>query len=400
MIRQFTSILLLLSLIGVGFWQLSRLLEDLSRWPPDDFVEYWAAAKLLLGGRNPYDPAQLLPLQQLAGRDTTEAVMMWNPPWTLTAVLPLGLLPPRIAQLLWLLANLLAIGFCGDRLWVLYGGDQAKRWRGWLVAFLFIPTLLALNAGQISPLILLGVVLFLVAVTQEAFVWAGAATVLIAIKPHLSYLFWPALLADVLSRRHEGVILGGLLTATFATLIPLAFSPMVLGHYAEAMIHRPPEQWISPTLGSILRWFFGEDRFVLQFLPMAVGMAWLAWYWPRHRRNWNWKEQMPVILLVSYLTAPYGAWHFDLVLLLPAVMHLLLKPSSADCLLPRTAVWAGLLAVNVACLILNISRVESFWFIGIAPAIAGILLISQVKRSGAGVSTARPKDTHLPTALP
>ena len=41
----------------------------------------------------------LLPLQQAAGRATDEAVMMWNPPWSLAVVLPLGLLPARAKTL-------------------------------------------------------------------------------------------------------------------------------------------------------------------------------------------------------------------------------------------------------------------------------------------------------------
>src|SRR2546430_16338135 len=82
--------------------QVRRLLADPTIWPPDDFIEYWAAARLTLDGQNPYDPAQLLPLQRANGRQTDDAVMMWNPPWALAVVLPLGLFPAREAQLLWL----------------------------------------------------------------------------------------------------------------------------------------------------------------------------------------------------------------------------------------------------------------------------------------------------------
>src|SRR4051794_17668136 len=83
-----------LVLVGVVFvGQVRRLLADPTIWPPDDFIEYWAAAKLTLDGNNPYDPAQLLPLQVANGRQTDEAVMMWNPPWSLTVVLPLGFFP-------------------------------------------------------------------------------------------------------------------------------------------------------------------------------------------------------------------------------------------------------------------------------------------------------------------
>src|SRR4051794_34188850 len=141
--------------------QVRQLLADPTIWPPDDFVEYWAAAKLTLNGQNPFDESLLLPLQQHAGRDTQEAIMMWNPPWALPAVLPLGLLPAREAQLLWLLVHLVVTGFCADRLWLLLGGDRSRRWIGWGVAFAFLPTAFALSTGQISPFLLLGAVLYL-----------------------------------------------------------------------------------------------------------------------------------------------------------------------------------------------------------------------------------------------
>ena len=36
---------------------------DRAVWPPDDFVEYWAAAKLTLDGQNPFDESLLLPAE-------------------------------------------------------------------------------------------------------------------------------------------------------------------------------------------------------------------------------------------------------------------------------------------------------------------------------------------------
>src|SRR5262249_40386112 len=117
-----------LALVGIVFvGQIGTLLAAPPIWPPDDFIEYWAAAKLTLDGQNPYDPELLLPLQLANGRQTDKAVMMWNPPWSLAVVLPLGLFPAREAQLLWLAVNLVAIGFCGERLWLLRGGSRARR---------------------------------------------------------------------------------------------------------------------------------------------------------------------------------------------------------------------------------------------------------------------------------
>ena len=370
--------------------QVRHLLADPAVWPPDDFVEYWAAARLTLDGANPYDPALLLPLQRAAGRDTDEAVMMWNPPWSLAVVLPLGWLPARAAQLLWLAVNLAAIGFCGDRLWLRLGGDRDRRWVGWAVALAFLPTLFALQSGQIGPLLLLGAVLFLECQRRGWSVLAGAATVLLAVKPHLAYLVWVAILCDAVARRRAGVIAGGVAAGAVATVIPLAFNPYLLAQYADAMANRPPAQWVSPTLGTVLRLAFGEHLFRLQFVPVAVGLAWFAWHWRRAGRRWDWAEQLPLVLLVSFATAPYGAWPFDMVLLLPAVVRLIVVASrpgygaglvrtssnppvhTGGSPIRATFVLAALLTIDLACLVMNVAGTGSFAFIWVSPAVLAV----------------------------
>jgi hypothetical protein len=382
--------------------QVQQLLADPTVWPPDDFVEYWAAAKLTLDGQNPYDPALLLPLQRAAGRDTDEAVMMWNPPWSLAVVLPLGLMPARVAQLLWLLANLAAAGYCGDRLWLLAGGDRSRRWVGWAVALAFLPTLFALQSGQIGPLLLLGAVLLLVCLQRGWCFLAGAATVLLAVKPHLAYLVWLAILCDAVARRRPCVILGGLAAGVIATLIPLAFNPQVLHQYADAMGNRPPQQWVSPTLGTVLRLWLGEELFRLQFVPVVLGLVWFAWHWRRNAARWDWTEQLPLLLLVSFVTAPYGAWPFDMVLLLPAVVWIVagwrgrevvrsrpsasLPPHHLTATRPQLA---ALVAINLGCLVLNVCHVASFWFIWVGPAVLVVYALAT-----------RPRGSHSPSLPP
>ena len=387
------------------------MLADPSIWPPDDFVEYWAAAKLTVEGKNPYDPQLLLPLQQFAGRKTDEAVMMWNPPWSLAVVLPLGLLPARIAQLLWFAANLLAIGYCGDRLWLLFGGPRSRRWLGWLVVLVAMPTAFALQSGQIGPLLLLGGVLFLECRRRGWDYLAGAATVLLAIKPHLAYLVWAAIAYEAIACRRWRTVIGGVYTGLMCTGIALALNPELIRQYLDALGNRPPAQWVSPTLGTVLRLAFGEELFRLQFVPVVFGFAWFAWYWRRHAPTWNWNEQFanvvvslretnpnvvvslretnphaeradyteqfPSLLLVSFVTAPYGAWPFDMVLLLPAVFWLLLHTPQPQ--LHRVIV-TGLIAIDLGCLVLNLLAITSFWFLWVSPAVLVLYMLPTLWR--------------------
>ena len=94
-LRTLLSIFALIVILFAAGWLLQPLLNDRSIWPPDDYVEYWAAGRLNLQGENPYSPELLLPLERGAGRDTDEAIMMWNPPWTLALAMPFGLMDSR-----------------------------------------------------------------------------------------------------------------------------------------------------------------------------------------------------------------------------------------------------------------------------------------------------------------
>src|SRR5260370_10073385 len=207
--------------------QIGRRLADRSIMPPDDFVEYWAAGRLNLHGKNPYKAENRLPLEREAGRESfpldpsghESAIMMWNPPWTLTVVMPLGWLDARLGQLVWLLLNLAIILFCADWIWRYYQGPSAYRWLSWALALTFIPTMMVLRAGQIGPLILLGIVGFLHFERQGRLFLAGAACVLIAIKPHLLFLFWIALALWALKGRRWRVLIGGIGTGGCATAI-------------------------------------------------------------------------------------------------------------------------------------------------------------------------------------
>jgi hypothetical protein len=351
--------------------------------PLDDFVEYWAAGRLNAEGANPYDPARLHELQNAAGRGAPFPIMMWNPPWTLSLVLPLGLLPAHLGRLLWFVVNVGVLAFCADALWRLYGGEPRRRLLAWAIAFAFLPTHFLLWSGQIAPFLLLGVVGFLAAQHRGRYWAAGAATVLIAIKPQLVYLFWPALLLWALDRRRWSVLAGAALTALLALVPPLLCNPAVVWQYGDALLRHPPAQWISPTLGSLLRLAFGTDRFWLQFVPPLLGLAWFVPYWVRHRRTWDWAEQMPWLLLVSFLTASYGAWPYDLVVLLVPVLatavRVVQRGDREGVLLAAVCY----LAFDGLAWAMNLLHFSAEWFIWMTPALLlGCLLCGRGRAPG------------------
>jgi hypothetical protein len=89
------------------------------------------------------------------------------------------------------------------------------------------------------------------------------------------------------------------------------------------------------------------------------------------------------LLLVSFVTAAYGAWPFDLVILLPAAIHAAAAiVESKDVVRARLGLGCWL-AINLAALTLNILKINSFWFIWMAPAmLAAYVALQRCRKTG------------------
>jgi hypothetical protein len=372
----------LVALLAALVVMMRPLLSDASIWPPDDYVEYWAAGRLNLEGKNPYSPAELLPLERFAGRDTDEAIMMWNPPWTLSLAMPLGALPAREGQFVWLLLQAGSIIAAAALLWKCFGGNADKAWIAVAVSLGFVPTLFLFQSGQISGFLVLGAALFIWGTQRGYDFLAGAAAVLLAVKPHLAYLLWLAIALHAVSHRRYRIILGGVVVGAIATAIPMLFNPQVWTHYVAAYRDHPPAQWVSLTIGSVLRLALGEEKFWLQFVPVLAGVGWFAAVWKKHWRSWNWAERTPAIILVSFVTAPYGAWHFDLVILLVPMLYRVRSliesgGTASPCpgrgtqspRLGKIAYLALFIIANLTMIVLNRLGVYSYWFGWVAPLV-------------------------------
>jgi Glycosyltransferase family 87 len=369
MFRKVLTILAGVVVLAAGGLLVSRLLNDSTIWPPDDYVEYWAAGRLNLDGNNPYSKATLWPLQVDAGRklDTVDdAVMMWNPPWTLSFVMPLGALPARVGQLVWLLVHLGAMAAASLLVWNTYAGPRNRAVLAIGLSLVFVPTLFALNTGQISLFLLLGLAGYAWCLKHGYQFFAGLCCVLVAIKPHLLYLLWLAIALDAILQNRWKVIAGGLVGAVISIAIPMLFNPQVWHHYAEAYRVHPPAEHVSLTLGIPLRLLFGQEKFWLQFLPMLPVIPWFVWYRWNRRATWNTVEELPLLTLLSFLTTPYGAWHFDLVVLLLPMLQVatqLLNTARA-----KTAL-ITFIAIELGMVALALSGWPSFVFAWVAPAV-------------------------------
>jgi hypothetical protein len=270
----------------------------------------------------------------------------------------------------------------GDWLWRYYGGPAARRWVAWCIVLTFFPGLVLVRMGQLSLLLLLGVIGFLSAERRGWDVLAGTAAALTLVKPHVVFLVGLAGLLWAVQQRRWAVLVGGVGAALVLGLVPLAFDPQVYAHYRHALAHhQPPTDHLTPTLGSWLRLVTAPGQFWVQCVPAAVATAWLPFYWHRRRQRWCWAEQMPVLLLVSCLTTFYGAWALDQVVLLVPVVQAAVWLQQR----PRpgwgAVVTAAYLGLNALALAMNVARVQDHLYYWLAPGLA--LLYGVVRRLAA-----------------
>jgi hypothetical protein len=354
---------------------------------PFDYMQYWSAGRAVLNGQNPYDGKVLYPYQQRIGTNWEQPVMMWNPPWTLPIAMGLGSVHWRIGQLAWFALNLACVLSSAVMLWRMYAGNRNVVVPG-LIALAFGPTVFLLLLGQISGLILLGVVGFLACVRTDRVVLAGVFLALTAIKPHLLAPFAVVLaLEAVRTPSLRRTILTGLGVLAVCGAIPLAWNPDIWSQYragtsaSSSNANNTISEWIHPTIGFLIREALpGQPRWAM-FVPLAFAVPFSAWFWWKHRNDWNWTLGLPMLVLVSLIAAPYGAWGFDLVLLLVPIIQASVWLIDS----PQRRLWMYAYAAFNAVLMLTLLRPDSMTNYWITPMVLGGFLMVKATRQSSAV---------------
>lgn len=287
-----------------------------------DYVSYWASGRQLLHHQNPYDATALLAVERSAGFRGAHAEMMRNLPSALWIALPPALLPARLGAVLWSL-GIVALLMASIRiLWTLEGRPPNRLH---LIGYLFPPALATILAGQSSAFLLFGICVFLAQHKARPFV-AGAALALCTLKPHL---FLPLAIVFLLwtwRTRCYRALAGA--AAAFAVMAAgsLALRPSIWLDYHAMM---GAENLTVPTLSGLLRALHPQWPW-LQFVPAAIACIWAAQYF--RSREWDWRRDGSLLLLVCVLTAPY-AWFTDEAVLLPAMLYAFYRASHRALLL-------------------------------------------------------------------
>ena len=312
----------------VSFFLVSSLPDLRRNVSKRDSIAYWAAARLLLEGQDPYDSRAVLDLERQIGYTDAKPLVLRTPPWSLFLVLPLGLLSAFWAWVVWVSCSLGAFVLSLHLCWKLYGRAKEPARFFWLIGYLFAPVPACLVAGQMGIILLLGIVLFLWWESRHPYL-AGAMLILPLAKPHLLVVFWVTFALWLVGRKRWSVTIGLGLSTLAALATALAFRPDVVKNYQDMLRQAAIGSEFIPALSGVLRLLFFHHLFWVQFIPMAVALVWSLWFYYGARTRWNWCHHGLPLLVVSILTTPY-AWITDEVVLIPVILQAALWINPAD----------------------------------------------------------------------
>ena len=331
-----------------------------------DLVAYWTAGQLMRAGDSPYDSEKLYQLQRHLGSRDTTPTSVWNPPWLLLWIFPLLLAPFPLAALIWLALNFGLILACGTLIWRTLAGPSAARQIGiaWMATVAFLPALFTLRMGQISSIVLLGVVGFLYFASQDRDFLAGSCLALTTIKPHVVYLLWiPAAWWIIDGRRWKVAAGAASLLLPSIGLLMLKWPAAVMGY--QTVLRHPPVSYAAPTAGTVLRLLAFGGTEGTQFLPsLVVGLSVLG-YLLIGRPALNWKTAMSPRLLLSVSTAVYG-WSFDYIVLLVRYIQIIiwLIEGHPVAMRHKSTVLASLALIGAVMVVQNLLKMNDvafFW---------------------------------------
>ena len=289
-----------------------------------DFAAYWSASYLLLHGENPYDPGQMAAVQQSLENvyfEQNETVInAWNPPWLLIVLLPLAALPFDTAAFIWMWFNIALVGVCTSLCINLAGQPGTGRPFIWIftACLFFGQTLLLLRVGQVSGLILIGIVAGIYCLRRASYAPAGALLVLATIKPHISYLALAWIGWWILRNRKWSVLVGAGLTVVLSIALTTLLFPDYLHSYFSLLQNMGVSKWYTSTLWGFLEALTGQPVFHW-FGALLLPFVFLLQ--PAKDQS-DWLAKLSLILVMSISLAPYG-FTFDQVMLLPAIIQIL-----------------------------------------------------------------------------
>jgi len=298
-----------------------------------DFIQYWASARLVQAGENPYNSDAAAALQRDLGSSHDYAIMMWNPPWTLTILAPVLNLPFGVSAAIWFYLSFCLLLSSSVLLFKAEAPAVYAPILPLLAAAIFYPAWQSLVWGQLSIFLLFALSVSYFFFKREKFILSGFIASLLTVKPHLFILIWLLAIHQVVSLRNYRLLFG-LFSGFLALTLPIVLIDSSLFiRWIEAIQSKElvssvaTIEWKTASLISWLRIIAisvssYDPQWLLTVVPLLgvlVGIFWL----PKQKPY----EVVPFALTLSVIIAPYG-WLYDFSLLLLVQVWLLSRANN------------------------------------------------------------------------
>jgi len=333
------------------------------------------AARNVLDGRSPYDPAILAG----ASPDATSLFYSYPPP-VAQAMTLLAWLPDAVALILWGAAATLALGFIASRLATFAGrGPMRTAVQSMCVAPLVFPFAIAVLFGNLDAWYPLAYGAVLLAVlpgsSRRVRILAGVAlgAIIVAKLQPAPILLWLIILAW----RPGGRPQASVAFATVVTGLAIVAASLLVGglqpwlDYLKVVQAGAGSQLVDPrNIGpvSLIGQLTGADEGVLRWVQVLVvavvlGVTVAAAGWIGDRRL-----SFAVVATASLVTLPVTWFHYPVALLPASILLATSYPTARPALLAAAVIaavaiaWLPLTWLAVAVLLVAASRVARRWY--------------------------------------
>ncbi len=360
-----------------------------------DFRGYYAAARVLLVGGNPYDYHQVASmLQQITGEMGNNPY--YYPPWFAWLFIPLVALPFQIARAVWMAFNLVIWNL---GLWNL---GRIFKWpsEGWkryllysLATFSF--AWITWRYEQAGILIFVMLVAVIMTIENEQWTWAGFWMALLLIKPNITAI----VVAGVslwLARRPQWrpvlvmVLLLGILLVVSTWITPNWYKPFAEKGFGQGLtvVLDGPNKVVALRINTtLLDWLktLGVAHQLQVFIYAAAVIAGIIVFLAAIWHSQSILQVVSLSLLISYALTPYAMQYDN-----PALIIVVFWALSTCSLSPRSMGIGILLAGFIFSVIFwqqNISW--AYWIVVGSVALAVWALLSKKLYSDerAGISS-------------
>jgi len=285
-------------------------------WYGQDFRGYYAAARVLLEGGNPYDYSLVASvLLEVTGRAGNNP--FYYPLWFGWFVTPLAWMPFQVARAVWMIFNWSVWTMGLVRLQQLLGWPP-KGWRNWLMNLLatFIFAWTTWKFEQTGILLFVITVEILLAFREQKWNRMGVYLAFSLVKPNIMLIPAAALAAWLVRQRNLRPVvamlatLAGLILLT-SILTPRWYQPMFQPNFGQGLTETldGPDQITGVRLNTTLMdWLKilhipGGSRVVIYAASIAIGISILAiivW------RSGSIMQVVITSLLVAFGVTPYA----------------------------------------------------------------------------------------------